>query len=98
MAEISRKIIEINEFTDEFGVDYLNSILPQRFVIAFKMAKAVQTPFPHPDISSPINSFGESFLHHLHFCSNPQIKNEEIRHRLRTIRSCNHIRNINPNN
>lgn len=37
--------------------------LPQRLVMAFEMAKAVGTPFPQPDISSPSNSFANlSFI------------------------------------
>ena len=31
--------------------------IPQRLVIAFEMASAVQTPFPQPDISSPSSNF-----------------------------------------
>jgi hypothetical protein len=31
--------------------------IPQRLVMAFEMASAVQTPFPDPDMSSPSNNF-----------------------------------------
>ncbi|MCV5004014.1 hypothetical protein OFM39_30625, partial [Escherichia coli] len=36
---------------------------PQRLVMAFEMARAVQTPFPDPDMSSPSNNFANlSFI------------------------------------
>jgi len=37
--------------------------LPERLVMALDMARAVQTPFPPPDISSPRRSFANrSFI------------------------------------
>lgn len=37
--------------------------IPQRLVIAFEIAKAVLTPFPDPDISSPSSNFANlSFI------------------------------------
>lgn len=37
--------------------------IPHKLVMAFEMAKAVQTPFPEPDISSPSNNFANlSFI------------------------------------
>jgi hypothetical protein len=38
-------------------------IIPHKLVMAFDIAKAVQTPFPDPDMSSPSNNFANlSFI------------------------------------
>lgn len=41
----------------------MGSALPQRLVMAFEIARAVETPLPDPDMSSPSNSLANlSFI------------------------------------
>uniref|UniRef100_A0A2P2MY03 Uncharacterized protein n=1 Tax=Rhizophora mucronata TaxID=61149 RepID=A0A2P2MY03_RHIMU len=61
----SISLLHINFFSEGNGSSLQScpKILAQRFVMAFEIAKAVQTPFPDPDMSSPSNNFpNRSFI------------------------------------